>query len=258
MNYSKTIIVSASAVLLVAGVFGVTGFRVSTAHAADCGITAIDLKQITAIQNDPSLDDSQEMQQELAVRKQLVNKTIVCAQQEVQTLQKNLQATTVQSDAQPLQAQLLGRLGEATNFYNLELAKLKGVGISGSEAVAQEVFAWRQSTFIPLGKNVNNFILWSQNQNLFKTAGTRMTQTQQAVVFLENTKPNTDLQAAFNKAQSSYNDAISENDTAKDALNQNLSPDQSLALIKQSLASLSATYQNFSAVSALIKTSLAK
>jgi hypothetical protein len=258
MNYSKTIIVSASAVLLVVGSFGVTGLRVSTAHAADCGVTAMDLKQITAIQNDPTLNDSEEMQQELAVRKQLVSKTIVCAQQEVQVLQKNLQAATVQSDAQPLQAQLLGRLGEAASFYNSELVKLNGVGIAGSEAVAQEMLAWRQSTFIPLGKNVNNFILWSQNQNLFKTAATRMAQTQQAVVFLENTKPNADLQTAFNKAQSSYNDAMSENDAARTALNQNLSPDQSLALIKQSLASLSATYQNFSAVSALIKSSLTK
>lgn len=253
MNHSKAMIVSALFALLVAGAVGVAAFRAPVARAAvDCGISASDIAQITAIQNDPSLTSTQETNQELALRKTLVGETIACAQQEVQTLQTNLASTTVESDAQPLQAQLLGNLNDASNYYDLALTKLNSVGIAGSEAIAQEVLAWRAGTFLPLSENVNNFILWAQNQNLFDTAQTRMTQTEQAVSFLENISPNSALQAAFDSAQSSFGNAESENAAAKTALAQNLSPDQSLGLIKQSLDSLSTTYQNFFTVSTLI------
>jgi hypothetical protein len=226
--------------------------HVPVAQAANCDITAGDIAQITAIQNDPALNVSEEIQQELALRKQLVGKTILCAEQETQTFQANLASTTVESDAQPLQAQLLSNLGSASDFYNLELTKLNSTGIAGTEAIAQEVLAWRAGTFLPLSENVNNFILWAQNQNLFDTAQTRMTQTQRAVSFLESASPNADLQTALDNAQASLNSAESENAAAKAAFAQGLSPDQGLALIKQSLDSLSATYQNFFAVSTAI------
>jgi len=246
----------AFSILFATGAFFVFGFlRVPTASAAtvtNCGITAGEVAQITAIENDASLTASSEITQELALRKQLVGKTIVCAQQEAKTFQINLASTTVESNAQPLQAQLSSNLAAASSFYGLELTKLNTVGISGSEAIAQEVLSWRAGTFLPLSENVNNFILWSQNQNLFETAQTRMTQTQQVVSFIESTTPNTALQSAFNTAQASFNNAASENAQAKSALAQGLSPDQSLALIKQSLGSLSAAYQNLFTVSTLV------
>lgn len=240
--------------LFAAGAIFVSTFlRAPVAHAAsNCAITAGDIAKITAIQNDPTLSSSQEITQELALRKQLVGKTILCAEQEAQTFQANLASTSVESDAQPLQTQLLSNLNSASSFYNLELAKLNGAGISGTEAVAQEVLSWRAGTFLPLSENVNNFILWAQNQDLFNTAQTRMTQTQRAVSFLESASPNADLQTAFDAARSSFNDAESENAAAKAAFAQGLSPDQGLALIKQSLDSLSATYQNFFTVSTAI------
>lgn len=253
MSHSKTVAISAFFVLCVAGAVFVFGFlHAPIAHAADCGITTSDIAQIKAIQNDPTLSYSEEIKQELAVRKTLVGATITCAAKEVLTFQSSLASTSVESNAQPLQSQLLGNLNDASNFYNLELAKLSSVGISGSEAIAQEVLAWREGTFIPLSENVNNFILWAQNQNLFNTAEARMATTQRAVSFLESASPNAALQTAFDGAQSSLGDAESENAAAKAALAQGLSPDQSLSLIKQSLDSLSTTYQGFFSVSTLI------
>jgi hypothetical protein len=253
MNHSRAIVTGACSVLFAASaiaVFGLLG--APAAHAANCGITAGSIDQITAIQNDPSLSPSDEIKRELALRKILVGETIVCAEQEEQTFQANLATTTVPSDVQSLKSQLLGNLRESANFYSSEMAQLNVVGVAGTKAVAQQVFAWRQSSFLPLGENVNNFILWAQNQNLFNTAQVRMNQTQSAVSFLENASPNADLETAFNNAQSSFNDAQTENVAAKTALIQNLSADQSLVLIKQSLASLSDTYQGFSDVSTAI------
>jgi hypothetical protein len=257
MIHPKTIATAACSALLAIGAIFIFGIlRVPAAHAADCGITAGDIAQITAIENDPSLTPSDEIKRELALRKILVGETIVCAEQEAQTFQTNLASTTVPSDVQSLQSQLLGNLNQAEGFYNSEMQQLNVVGIAGTEAVAQQVLAWRENTFIPLSENVNNLILWAQNQNLFSTAQVRMGQTQSAVSFLESASPNPDLQTAFANAQSSFNDAESENAAAKAALIESLSPDQSLALIKQSLGSLSTTYQNLFTVSNLINTIL--
>lgn len=234
---------------------GVVLLRAPAAHAQedDCGITAGDIAEITAIENDPTLTSSQELTQELALRKQLVGETLTCAEQEAQTFTTSLQnASSVPAGAQSLQSQLLGDLQSASNFYELEQAKLNDAGIAGTKEIAQEVLAWRESTFLPLSENVNNFILWAQNQNLFDTAQTRMTATQRAVSFLESASPDPALQTAFDSAQSSFNDAESENAQAQAALAQGVSPDQSLALIKQSLDSLSTAYQGFFTISGLI------
>ncbi len=260
MNYSKTIAVSTFFTLCAAGVVFVPGFlhmpvahADATAAAADeCGVTQADVAQITAVQNDPTLAYADEIKRELVLRQLLVGETIDCAQQEVQTLQTSLASTSAPNSAQQLQSQLAGDLNEATGFYNNELAKLNVVGIAGTKEIAQEVLTWRAGTFLPLSENVNNFILWAQNQDLFSTARTRMTQTQRAVWFIEGATPNPALQTALNSAQSSFNDAQTENAAAEAALTENLSPDQTLGLIKQSLSSLSDTYDGFSDVSTII------
>ncbi len=54
----------------------------SSASSAEntCGVTTDDIARIVAVQNDPSLTASQEVVDELALRKALVGKVIACAQ----------------------------------------------------------------------------------------------------------------------------------------------------------------------------------
>jgi hypothetical protein len=255
MKYLRTIIVSGALALLAAAAPSLLNVHTNVAYAAtdNCTITTADIAQISAIQNDPTLSYSDEIKQELALRQQLVGETIACAEQDVQTLQATLQATPVDDESQALQSQFLGQLTDATTFYNIELAKLDGSVISGTETVAKEVLQWRESNFLPLTEQINNFILWSQNQPLFDTAQIRMDQTSRAVTFLESAAPNPALQTAFDSALASFNTAQSQNAAAKASLPQLSSANQSLTLIKESLDSLSATYQDFSTVSGLIK-----
>jgi hypothetical protein len=255
MNDQKTLIAKTFFVVFAAAAVFVFGFRAPAAHADECGVTTADIAQIKAVQNDPTLDYSDETKQVLVLRKEFLTQTIGCAEQDVQALQGNLASTTVESGDTLLQSQLSGRLDEATDFYNGELTKLAGVGVTGSEDIAQELLAWRTSTFAPLSENVNDFILWENNQNLFDTAAIRMAQTQRAVAFLESANSDPTLQAALSSAESSFSTAQAENAAARNALGQNL-PDQSLSLIKQSLSSLSDTYQSFSTISALISSNL--
>jgi len=229
------------------------------AQTTDCTVTKAQIAQIAAIQNDPTLTPAQELAQELALRKELVSQTITCAEGQVSELQTALEnASTTDAMGQSVQLQLLGNLNDASNFYNLQLQKLSDSGIAGTESVAANVLSWRKDTLAPLSETVNNFILWSSNQSLFATAETRLDQTQRAVSFLESANQDADLQTAFDQANASLGDAESENIAARNALAQRLGPDQSLALIKQSLDSLSDTYQDFFNVSTLIKNSLSQ
>jgi hypothetical protein len=236
--------------------YGAAVGRPATAHAQDdCAISASDVAAIAAIQANPNLDYTDEVTQELAARKQLLSKTITCAKNEAIALQAEVNTVSVAPADQNLQTQLLGQINDAANYYDIELQKLNGSGIRGSELVAQEILTWRASTYTELSSNVDNFVLWSQNQSLFQTASSRMAQITPMVSFLAQAN-NNDLAAAFSAAQKSFNDAQSENTAARTALFQSLAPDQTLALIKQSLQSLSDTYQKFFDVSTIIQTLL--
>jgi len=232
------------------------GTGVSTASANNCTPSPADLKKISAIENDPTLSYSDEIRAELTVRKQLLGATLTCAQNEANALQASLNAITPAGGTANLRSQLSSKLDDAANFYNIELTKLDSVGIAGSEAIAREALAYRTGSYEPLAGEVNNFILWSANQGLFVTAQARMDATSRAVSFLLNATPNSGLQNAFAAAQTSFNNATSQNQAAENALTQSLPPGQSLLLIQQSLASLADTYQQFSNVSSIIKTLL--
>ncbi len=228
--------------------------QTSAASSTDCGITPASLAQINVIENDPTLTPSQEVVQELAMRKQLIIQAITCAQSDIRSLQSLLSAVPTSTDAErSIKSQLQGRIDDASNFYLLELGKLGGAGIAGTKTIAGDVLAWREGTYVPLEGQVGDFILWAGNQQLFATAQERMTETQQAVSFIESASNNADLQSVFNAAYASFETAKNGNSAAEAGLQQSLPPDQTLVLIKQSLDALQETYQQFFKVSGIIQ-----
>src|ERR1700722_15362603 len=137
--------------------------------STDCTLSASDFANLQAIENNPNLTANEELTQELALRKQLLTETISCATTDAQSLQSTLQGISVTGAAAPIQSQLLGKLTDTLNFYALESAKVNDAGVSGAEAIAQGILAWRTANYDPLVANINNFVLWSQNQSLFTT-----------------------------------------------------------------------------------------
>jgi hypothetical protein len=228
----------------------------ATATNSDCSISGSDIASIQAIQNNPNLSPSIELTQELTIRKQLLGNTITCAINEAQQLQQTLNALQPANGSAMIQSRLSGKIDDAVNFYNLEDGKLADAGINATEAIAKEVLAWRESSYAPLESQVNNFILWDENQGLFATAGARLNQTQQIVSFIESAVSSNDIAAKLGATQSSLQNAENQNIAAKNALAQFLPPDQSLALIQQSLQSLADTYQKFTDLNNLIQTVL--
>jgi hypothetical protein len=224
--------------------------------SANCSISASDIASIQAIQTNPSLSPSIELTQELALRKQLLGNTITCAINEAQQLQQTLNALKPANGSAVIQSQLSGRLDDAVNFYNIEDGKLTNAGINATEAIAKDVLVWRASSYAPLEGQIDNFILWNENQDLFATAEARLSQTQQVVSFIESAVSNNDIAAKLGSVQSSLQNAEDQNTSAKNALAQFLPPDQSLTLIQQSLQSLANTYQEFTDLNNLIQTLL--
>ncbi len=223
-----------------------------TAEAATpspCTITSADLDAITAAAANGLLP-------ELAARQALLVKTITCAKSDAQALQANLNALQVPADAVAIQSQLSGRLDDAVNYYNIELGKVGGVGIAGTKAIASEVLAWRSANYDPLVEQVNNFTLWNQNQELFTTGTARLRSIEGVVAFIEQAASNADLEKDLGNAQSLMQTASNENAAAETAFIQSAPPGQTLALIQQSLQSLSAAYQKFFDIATIVQTLL--
>ncbi len=228
----------------------------NTTTAADpCALDVASFNQIQEIQNNPALNYAEELNAELALRKQLLTATITCAVNDAQTLQTTLANLTVDPSFQNLQLQLSENLDSSINYYNLELGKVPDAGVKGTQAIANDVLTWRESNYAPLAANVSNFILWSQNQALFTAADSRLAQVTalaQSVPFSGNADLQTDLKAAT----ASLKAAEAANASAKNALEHLTYPDPSLGYIQQSLASLSETYQHFFDIASLVQTLL--
>lgn len=227
-----------------------TAFAGENPAGGDCVITQSDLDSITAAANAG-------LAAELAARKALLTRTISCAKEDALALQNNVNDVQVTSDAIALRDQLAGRIQDALNYYDLELAKVNDSGLAGTKSIAREVGAWRAGYYATVAGQANNFMLWEKNQALFKTADTRLAQMKGIVNFLEQAGANIDLENALGSAEGLVETAQSENESARNAMLQSLSPDASLPLIKQSLQSLSDAYDKFFSVSTMIQDLLA-
>ena len=239
---------------LLLGVGGMVAHAQITPAQTNCSLSAADFAALSAVLNNPDLTPEQEFQQELALRRSLLAKTIACAVLDAHTLQVSLSALQApDSTSASVGTQLSNKIDDTINFYNLEAAKAATAGISGTKAIAREIQAWRTANYLPLVGQTNNLLLWSENQGLFKTAQNRLNQTGQVVNFIESAAANNDLLAAYNAAQTAFGQAIADNDAAEASLAGLQSPDQSLTRIQQSLQSLANTYQRFGALNKLIQ-----
>jgi hypothetical protein len=256
MIFHKNIVTGAVIAALAMAVLVWHGAEAATIpdnQAGGCSVTLDNLAGVKAIQTDPTLNFQTEVIQELAARKALLTKTIACAKVETGTLRDALDGiSSSDPGVSNIRGQLMGKLDDVSNYYDLESGKLADAGITGTEQVAKEILAWRGNVLTPLGNQIDGFAVWSENQPLFAAAAARMAQVSRVVSFLAATNDN-DLASAFSKAQASFQSAEDENAAAERALTQSVSADQVSAFMQQSLKTLSDTYQNFFSISTIIQ-----
>ena len=233
-----------------------TAADAATSASSDCVPSQTDLARIQTVENDPTLTVAQELNQELALRRQLLDQVLSCAVNDAQALQTDLSGIATPDGGSTIQNLLNGKITDALNFYNLEASQVANAGIRGTESIAKDTLSWRTSNYIPIKEDVDDFALWSANQELFSTAENRLTQTQRVVAFIESAAPNSGLQSSLDAARSSLADAESQDTAAENSLSELQPPDNSLALIQRSLQSLADTYQKFTDLNTLIQTLL--
>ena len=220
-----------------------TGDVVAAVPADTCTPDASAFDAIQAIQNDPTLGYLGEIQQELAARRNLLSETLLCAKGENEALKANLLSEVTDPAFSNLKDQLSGKLDDASSYYDIQLTKVNTAGISGTEAIARDVVAWRAGTY---GRSRQTFPILSfgpriRHYSLRRIAGLRRWEIwRRQSRFPRMRSCETDFQEATVSLQA----AEGENSQAKAVLEQSLSSDQALAIIQQSLASLSATYEH--------------
>lgn len=222
------------------------------APTSSCDITASDLAVIQAIQNDPTLSYAEEMRQELAARKNILTKTIQCAQNNTLQLQIELNNTSIDPSIENIKVQFSDNLNNAVSYYNLQIQNVSGAGISGTKSIARSMLSWQDNTYAPLAENIINFITWAGNQSLFVAADQRLAQINNLIaspLFSENM----DIQKDYQEAAVSLKAAEDQNSDAETAFAQSLPPEQTLLSVRQSLSLLSDTYQHFFDISNIIQ-----
>ncbi|OGZ52739.1 MAG: hypothetical protein A3B25_00900 [Candidatus Ryanbacteria bacterium RIFCSPLOWO2_01_FULL_48_26] len=229
--------------ILVGGIFLVLiiGTGVS-AHAKECSLSQIKFDALLSA-ND-SQNYFQKLQKELAARKELISIVVGCAIEEAATLKARID-TSDNTETKDTRAKISNLLGNAAEYYKLQLEKVPDLGIEGSRYFSKDLLVWRQGNYAPIAKTASNFIVWSENQNLFRTAKNRLDQISGAVTILKVIE-NESVQKKWVEINELFKNALTENQNAKEGLQNFDPPEKTLASIKLSLESLSSTYKMLS------------
>lgn len=235
MNLKKILVVG------IFVVFGGAGMAIP-AYAKECALNQSKFDVLL------SADDSQNyfkrLKEELVLRKELISNTIACSIEEASALRARVDKS---SDSQIKEAgrKISGLLWDAIGYYNLQLTKVPDLGLEGSRYFAKDLLVWRRGNYAPIAKTALNFIVWSENQSLVRTAKNRLDQIGGAVTILKLIE-NESVQKKWEEAGELFNAAATENKNARLNLENLGSPEETLASIKLSLKNLSDTYTTLS------------
>jgi len=238
-------------VVFIVAVSSAMAFSVTPAIAAtpDCSFKDQigQLEALRAVNEGGYRADS--IRAELALRQDILRRTLDCASYEVENLRTKVGALkNLDKPSSDLQSQFLRELDEALQFYGDEHAKIATLGLRGSQDMAREIKERRASTYAPMTEEVLHFLIWVKNQDLFRAARLRFADIEKTIQALK-LADDEDMGKLIADANANLEAANRFNVAAQDALGQFPPRDNTFELIKQSLESLAKTYQNFFEVS---------
>lgn len=233
------------------------GFAQSATGQVSCDFSA-KLNTLSTIQKNQTSDGRQTIIQELRVRKEMLASILMCATQEIKTIETSLEGAPIaknEPQLEELRTQFEDQLTEVINFYQSQLAKINDLGLQGSKDLARTILRWRTSNVVPLKGNVASFLLWRENQGLFQAADDRFSEITRALQALDLAE-HRDIKTLLDTSEKNLDDAKTMNEEIKKTFESKEIPDDMFARIKASLASLAATYQTFFELSKAVQTAL--
>lgn len=193
-----------------------------------------------------------ELRAELDLRKSILREVIGCGVGDAQALQGRLRDARISdSDIVLLRNNLVHKLDDAIRYYESQRSRIDVMGIQGSKNAARALREWRASQYAPLENVAEELFLWNRNQELFMTAEKRFREVEQAVNMFKLIE-NEDVRVLVGSAAMNVERARGANERAREML---LAFDVPRALqeIKNSLETLSATYESFLTLSEKVR-----
>ncbi|HTY40086.1 MAG TPA: hypothetical protein VMC43_03300 [Candidatus Paceibacterota bacterium] len=210
-------------------------------------------KKLEAAQNDQSLDYSASVKAQLTIRKDILRQVIACNHDDIVALRAKIGTLQTPTDAaQRLRDQLLAALDETDNYFASQSEKIDTLGLRGTQEMAADLLTWRARITDQTTGQVNDFSTWLTNQDIFTTAHARLTYISQTMERLK-LDDNDDLSGLLEDAKRNLATADNDNARAFEAMAAFEPTETVTPLIKDSLETLSKTYQIFFEISDAVK-----
>lgn len=282
---------TASAQTAFAAATGTMTASTTESNVPACHLTQA-LDELLAV-NDSDIDAKTKKENELEARINVLSQTVICAKAEIDDLQNRLSNLNLEADEDTaMNEALLNALTSATEYYNAVESKMSdAMTLDEVRTLADAVLAWRNTYYLPLLNQVNNFNLVMSGVNSLDTAKNRLQkitnvltllrldQVVKIKALLNGSKTLTNKAANLNsKAHSMVLDYVIASTTteifpassttesttnevsvgtaassSKDTLTKSESPVTVASLIKESLNNIKSAYTNYLGISDLVK-----
>jgi hypothetical protein len=213
--------------------------------AAACDLTK-QAGELVAIQTSATMDEVEQLRLEVIARHNLTEAAIECDRADIGLRVQALSHVPDKIKTVDAYRKILESLAEAYQYYDNKKKDIQGLGAWDLKAAARETAAWRKKEYLPTITWADNFLIWADNQQFIERASERLTQINGVSFSLKLVNQN-EVDDLFEKAETSFKTASSENDEARNALNQKR-PLGALVHTQASLKALADTYDAFFAL----------
>jgi hypothetical protein len=213
--------------------------------AAGCDLTP-QVEELTAIQRNASMGEVEQLNGEIIARRKLTEAAIECDRAEIGLRVEAFGRVPDSIKTVEAYRKILESLAETYKYYDNKKADIQGLGVWNLKAASREIATWRKTTYLPTITWADNFLIWAGNQQFIERASERLAQVN-GVSFSLKLVNQDEVDGLFERAESSFGIASSENDEARNALNQKR-PLGALVHTQASLKALADTYDAFFAL----------
>jgi len=220
-------------ILLISAVLFALGF-VKPAHAANCSFG----KETAELQ---TLKSGEDVDKELTLRKNILYGILDCLSTSTEKLKSNYDSLPFVQAAQNLRTRFLDEIKGNNFFYAEKRKELNMANLSDTKSIAKELLTWKKNHENNL-LAASYFTLWAGSQDFLKRAEDRLAQIN-GLILKQNDQNN------LGKAKNSLSLSESLNISAQESFERSVPPDDSLALIKQSLEKMYDSYRYFIKIS---------
>lgn len=247
MKFLRTFLAALSLCLLAAG-----AGSAHAATAAECS-TGAQVRKLSALQKNPPADEMEAIRAELAVRKDILKTAVRCTKRDIEATAEGVRALSVpQEGDKQLQERIAGLVSDVLRDRSLDEARVNDLGLRATKDAAKALKDLRSRTYEPLKERAESFALWIKSYALIATAEIRLrdiTGTLESLGIADAEE----IAPQLRDAQKNLDDAREFRDAVRPLFEQSADIEELSLALKAEFDALSASYENFFAISGEVK-----